>query len=279
MLRWRGLAEDAPDWNRTVVTIGVFDGVHRGHRALIDATVREAARLLPVPRPVRWPRTSGGRPEWGPPVVVVTFDPHPAAVLHPAAAPTSSPRSTTGRCCIETLAATGSPSTASARCRSRRRWPSGAGRVRPHVIVEHLRAAAVVVGESFRFGHRAKGTSRCSGRSVPNRLRSPHRAAARHRDGPVSSTRIRADVDRRRRRARRRRARPSAPGRGHRRPRRPARSRTRLPDGEPVVATFTAVPDDGVYAGWLMRDPARRGGSGSPAAGRDQRRYQPDLRR
>jgi len=57
---------------RTVITIGNFDGVHLGHRALIRAAVDAAG--------------SGGR------VVAMAFDPHPATVLRPLAVP---PRLTT----------------------------------------------------------------------------------------------------------------------------------------------------------------------------------------
>ena len=56
-----------PEDTRLAVTVGVFDGVHRGHAALVRAA-REAAG-------------GGGR------VVVLSFDPHPLATLHPAAAP------------------------------------------------------------------------------------------------------------------------------------------------------------------------------------------------
>jgi riboflavin kinase/FMN adenylyltransferase len=52
----------------TVVTIGAFDGVHLGHRALIER-VRVAAR------------------EIGAMSVVVTFDRHPASVVRPQSAP------------------------------------------------------------------------------------------------------------------------------------------------------------------------------------------------
>lgn len=55
-----------------VVVIGVFDGVHRGHRSLVD---RAVARSLE-------PGASGERD-----VIAVTFEPHPAAVLRPDRAP------------------------------------------------------------------------------------------------------------------------------------------------------------------------------------------------
>ena len=55
-----------------VVVIGVFDGVHRGHQALVDRAVRRSIE----------PGASGARE-----VIAVTFDPHPAAVLRPEHAP------------------------------------------------------------------------------------------------------------------------------------------------------------------------------------------------
>lgn len=51
-----------------VVTVGTFDGVHRGHQAVLAEIVRRAQRR-------------------GASSVVVTFDPHPLAVVNPAAAP------------------------------------------------------------------------------------------------------------------------------------------------------------------------------------------------
>jgi len=51
-----------------VVTVGTFDGVHRGHQLVLDEVLRLA---------------SGGKLE----SVLVTFDPHPLAVVNPAAAP------------------------------------------------------------------------------------------------------------------------------------------------------------------------------------------------
>lgn len=51
-----------------VVTVGTFDGVHRGHQAVLAEIVERAQRR-------------------GTESVVVTFDPHPLAVVNPAAAP------------------------------------------------------------------------------------------------------------------------------------------------------------------------------------------------
>ena len=58
----------APGSDGTVVTVGAFDGIHLGHRALIDKTARRAAAL-------------------GLSSVVLTFATHPAAVLRPERAP------------------------------------------------------------------------------------------------------------------------------------------------------------------------------------------------
>lgn len=61
---------NAPDagCSASVLTIGNFDGVHRGHRRLL-ACAADLARPLDLP------------------LIVVTFEPHPLAVLRPAAAP------------------------------------------------------------------------------------------------------------------------------------------------------------------------------------------------
>ena len=134
MQRWRGLADVPAGWGRSVVTIGVFDGVHRGHQYILNRAV-EVARAL------------------GHPMVVVTFDPHPSEVVrpgsHPALLCTASRRA-------ELLAGLG----ANAVCILP--FTPEFSRLSPEefvrtVLVDRLHTAAVVVGENFRFGHRAAG--------------------------------------------------------------------------------------------------------------------------
>ena len=134
MYRWYGLAEVPSDWGACVATIGVFDGVHRGHQRIIGRAEQIArARHLPV--------------------VVITFDPHPDEVVRPGSHP---PLLTTPRRRAELLAGLG----ADAVCvlpfnlEFSRLSPDEFVRV---VLSERLHAAAVVVGENFRFGHKAVG--------------------------------------------------------------------------------------------------------------------------
>ena len=68
MERWRGQGEIPSDWGRCVLTIGVFDGVHRGHAEIIARAVK-AGRARSVP------------------TVLMTFDPHPMEVVFPGSHP------------------------------------------------------------------------------------------------------------------------------------------------------------------------------------------------
>jgi len=131
---WREVpgAATAPRDAPAAVTIGVFDGVHRGHQHVL-AAAREAAD--------------------GHPVVAVTFEPHPAAVLAPDRAPK---RLTTIERRIELLSAHGADDVrVLAFDREMSTWTPEEFIQR--VLVEQLRASAVVVGENFRFGSKAAG--------------------------------------------------------------------------------------------------------------------------
>ncbi|HCU49706.1 MAG TPA: bifunctional riboflavin kinase/FAD synthetase, partial [Micromonosporaceae bacterium] len=68
MQRWRGFEAAPGGWGRSVVTIGVFDGVHTGHQRTIGHAV-ERAKELELPS------------------LVLTFDPHPSEVVRPGSHP------------------------------------------------------------------------------------------------------------------------------------------------------------------------------------------------
>lgn len=134
MLRWRGLEDLPGGWGRCVVTIGVFDGVHRGHQELIRRTV-QVARERDLPS------------------VVLTFDPHPSEVLRPGSHPA---QLTTLRRKAELVEQLGVdvfcvlPFTIEL------------SRVTAHefvheILVDRLHVAAVLVGENFTFGSKAAG--------------------------------------------------------------------------------------------------------------------------
>jgi riboflavin kinase/FMN adenylyltransferase len=132
---WYGLDEVPTDLGRAVVSIGVFDGVHRGHRQILGRAVSRARAL-------------------GVPTVVVTFDPHPSEVVRPGTHPAL--LSTVGHR-AQLLGAAG----ADAVCVLP--FTTAFSRLSPEefvgeVLVGRLHAAVVVVGASFRFGHRAVGT-------------------------------------------------------------------------------------------------------------------------
>lgn len=116
------------------VTIGAYDGVHRGHRAVISR-VRELA----TDRGLR--------------TAVVTFDRHPAAVVRPQSAPkllTDLDQK------LELLAGTGVDFCLVLHFDEERAQESAEDFV-SEVLVGCLNAKLVVVGADFHFGHRRRG--------------------------------------------------------------------------------------------------------------------------
>lgn len=119
---------------RSVITIGAYDGVHRGHRSVIDEVKRLAA-------------------EGGDHSVVVTFDRHPASVVRPESAPRLL---TTLEQKLELLAATGIDATVVIRFDAEQSAEPPEAFVR-RVLVDGLRVRTVVVGDDFHFGHGRAG--------------------------------------------------------------------------------------------------------------------------
>jgi len=132
---WRSLDDIPADLGRTVVVIGNFDGVHRGHRKVV-ARARAVAAEQGVDH-----------------VVAVTFDPHPMAVLRPEHAPLSL-SDVQSRSAL--LAEAGVDDVyVIAFSREIAAWSPQEFVER--VLVDGLHAKAVVVGANFRFGARAAG--------------------------------------------------------------------------------------------------------------------------
>jgi riboflavin kinase/FMN adenylyltransferase len=235
MQRWRGLDAAPAGWGHSVVTIGVFDGVHRGHQAIIGEAVSRARAT-------------------GVPSVVLTFDPHPSEVVRPGSHPSvlTSPRYKAAL--VEALGA-------DVLCvlpftmEFSRMTPAEFAHA---VLVEHLHATAVVVGENFRFGHKAAGDVAELAR-VGERFGFAASGVPLVRDGDttISSTYVRACVD-----AGDVAAAARALGREHRVEgvvvRGDARGRTLgYPTANLRTPPHTAVPADGVYAAWLVRGEER----------------------
>ncbi|MER7433354.1 cytidyltransferase [Pseudonocardia alni] len=131
---WWGVDAVPDSFGPCVVTVGVFDGVHRGHRRLIDhARAVGRARGLPV--------------------VLLTFDPHPARVL-------GIDRDTAVLTTVDRRAELAAAAGVDAVCVLR--FTAGLAARTPDefardVLARGLGAAAVVVGANFTFGARAAG--------------------------------------------------------------------------------------------------------------------------
>jgi riboflavin kinase/FMN adenylyltransferase len=227
---WHGLADVPAGWGACVVTAGVFDGVHRGHQ-LIVRTALDAAHAA------------------GLPVVVITFDPHPDEVVRPGTHP---PLLCTVRRRAGLLAALG----ADAVCVlpfSYEFSQLGPDEFVRQVLADGLHAARVVVGENFRFGHRAAGDMALLGQlgekydftavGVPLLVSGGVTISSSYIRERLTSGDVAAAA--------------SALGRPHRVEGVVVRGHQRgralgFPTANLRTPPHTAIPADGVYAGWLV---------------------------
>jgi riboflavin kinase/FMN adenylyltransferase len=214
-----------------VATIGVFDGLHRGHQQIIARARQVAAeRNLPT--------------------VLVTFTPHPSEVVRPGSHP---PQLTTNTRKAELAAELGVdvvvflPFTLEFS-------KLGPEEFIHQAVVAELHAAAVVVGENFRFGHKAAG-------DVPMLVDLGSRwgfdaegvTLLAESGRPISSTYIRSCVE-----AGDLAAAAHALGRPHRLDGVVVRGDQRgrdlgFPTANVRAAAYAAVPADGIYAGRVVR--------------------------
>lgn len=126
--------ENADIARPTVLTLGVFDGLHLGHQLIMKTVVERARATSSVP-------------------TVITFEPHPRAVLHPESAP---PLLQTFDQKIEALSVLGIEQTIIIH------FDKAFSQIRAdaflqETVVERLHAREVYLGRGFAFGHNREG--------------------------------------------------------------------------------------------------------------------------
>lgn len=223
------------DLGRTAVAIGVFDGVHAGHRAIVERACSAAAK-------------DGAR------VVVISFDPHPNAVVRPDQTPLMLTTVDQRAALLDALGVDALLALPFTRGLSQ----LTAEEFVEQVLVSRLHAAHVVVGANFRFGHKAAGDVDVLRREGDSFGFDVDAVELLGGEQPVSSTLVRAliadgDVA----------GAAAALGRPHlvQGPvvRGDARGRELgYPTANVDVDASMAVPADGVYAGWLVRGDGTR---------------------
>jgi len=233
VLRWSDLSQIPQGYGPSVVTLGNFDGVHKGHQAVLSTVVQKARDRAPDSTYA----------------VAVTFQPHPVAVLHPERAPQiiTSPEQR-----LELLSRTGLDAVLVMEfTRELALWTPE--RFIVDVFVKALGASLVVVGEDTRFGVRNSGD-----------VRTLRRLGAKHgfevlaltdigEGGRWSSSRVRAlvtagDVS----------GATEILGRPHRVAGEVVHGDHRgrelgYPTANLTQSSAGLTPADGVYAGWLVR--------------------------
>jgi riboflavin kinase/FMN adenylyltransferase len=229
--RWHGLDSVPTGWGHCVVTIGVFDGIHRGHQSIIGEAVRTAA-------------------ERGVPSVLITFVPHPSEVVRPGSHPAVLTTIVRRAELVEQLGVDiflPLPFTLEF------------SRMPPdefihEALVDRLHASAVIVGENFRFGHKAAGDVPLLTRLGERFGFTTHGVPLLAEDGTVlSATFVRSCVT-----AGDMRNAQAVLGRPHRIDGVVERGDQRgralgFPTANLRTEPYTAVPADGVYAGRVVR--------------------------
>ena len=216
-----------------MLTIGVFDGVHRGHAELIARAVK-AARARGVP------------------TVLMTFDPHPMEVVFPGSHPAQLTTLARRAELVEEMGVDVFlviPFTADFMKLTPERYIH-------ELLVERLHVTEVVVGENFTFGKKAAGTVgtlRKAGERLGFAVQSVSLVTEEHQSETVtfSSTYIRACVD-----AGDVVAAADGLGRPHRVEGVVVRGDGRgrglgFPTANIAPPMYSAIPADGVYAAWF----------------------------
>lgn len=227
----------------SVVTIGAYDGVHRGHLAVIERVRALAAADARA-------------------TAVVTFDRHPASVVRPESAPlllTDLDQK------LELLAATGVDYTLVIRFDADRAIEEPEQFVRDDLL-GCLNAKTIVVGEDFHFGHRRRGDVallRAMGANEgfevePLALVGPDGAATGDDTDKISSTAIRSalragDLARANDWLGRPHEVRGRVGHGDKRAR-----ELGFPTANVEVPAEICLPRDGIYAAWYVRPDGRR---------------------
>jgi riboflavin kinase/FMN adenylyltransferase len=218
---------------RCVVTIGAYDGVHLGHRVVVERVRRIADDLNCS-------------------TAVVTFDRHPATVVRPESAPLLL---TDLEQKLELLASTGVDYTLVLRFDEARSQESAEDFVN-EVLVGCFAARAIVVGHDFHFGHQRRGNVALLRRMGADRdFEVVDLGLVTDAEGapPISSTRIRkllakGDVAEAARLLGRphevRGAVQRGDGRG---------KELGFPTANISVPASILLPADGIYAGWYER--------------------------
>jgi riboflavin kinase/FMN adenylyltransferase len=264
---WGGGTElpDVPvDLGRTVATIGVFDGVHRGHQRIVNRALARAAELRL-------------------PAVAITFDPMPEYVLRPETKP---PMLTTVPRRLELLGELGLDGVYVINFTEEFATHSPEEFVQL-VLVDKLRVVDIVVGANFRFGRRAAGDvasltelGRTEGGfmvdaiELAGAVELASAGGAEAESEVYSSSWIRAriaagDVE----------SAAEALGRPHRLEGRVVHGDHRgrelgYPTANLELPPALAVPADGVYAGWLDGMPAAISVGTNPTFGSADRRVE-----